>query len=119
MTDRERKLIFIKTQDPDSAARLERLLGKREKLQGEGNIYGEKFTGRQFSLVFDPLIDAALERAQVLEILSKGDDTIPGISSKLGLRKDRIFAHIKELMKRNLVEITNHEGNDAVFRRKL
>ncbi len=119
MMDREQKLTLIKTQDPDSAARLERLLGKREMLEGEGNIYGEKFTGRQFSLIFDPLIDAALERAQVLEVLSKGDDTIPGISSTLGLRKDRIFTHIKELLRKNLIEIANHEGSDAIFRKKL
>ena len=54
------KIDFIKTFDPDGAARLERLLGKEETLKTTGNVYKEQFTGRQFSLVFDPLIDSRL-----------------------------------------------------------
>ena len=87
MTDKERKL-YLSRPSIRSASRLERLLGKGEALKN-GNIYREQFTGRQFSLVFDPLLDAVLERAQVLEVLSKGNDTIPGISTKLGFEKDK------------------------------
>jgi hypothetical protein len=118
IADIENRLTFIKTFDPDSAARLERLLGKEETLEATGNIYKERFTGRQFSLVFNPLIDAAFERAQVLEVLSKGNDTIPGIAAKLSLGKDRVFTHIKDLMRKNLIEIASHEARDATFRKK-
>ena len=61
MMDVTEKISFIKTFDPDGAARLERLLGKEETLTTTGNIYRERFTGRQFSLVFDPLLDAVFE----------------------------------------------------------
>ncbi len=98
---------------------MERLLGKRETLEEKGIFTVRSLREDSSLLSFDPLIDAALERAQVLEVLSKGDDTIPGISSKLGLRKDRIFTHIKDLMRKNLVEIANHEGRDAIFRKKI
>ena len=118
MMDVTEKISFIKTFDPDGAARLERLLGKEETLTTTGNIYRERFTGRQFSLVFNPLIDATFERAQVLEVLSKGNDTILGIAAKLGLGKDRIFTHTKDLMRKNLIEIASHEGRDALFRKK-
>jgi hypothetical protein len=116
--DTEQRLTFIKTFDPDGAARLERILEKEVTLESKGNIYGEKFTGRQFSLVFNPLIDAVFERARVLEVLSKGTDTIPGIAAKLGIEKNKVFTHIKDLMRKNLIEIASHEGQDALFRKK-
>ena len=112
------KITFIRLHDPDDAARLERLLGKKDALKG-GNVYGEKFTGRQFSLVFTPLIDAAFERAQLLEALSQSGDTIPGLSEKLNIGKDKVFTHIKEMMRKNLVEIAGHDERDAIFRRKI
>jgi hypothetical protein len=112
------KIDFIRTFDPDGAARLERLLGKEETLKTTGNIYQERFTGRQFSLVFDPLIDSVFERARLLEALSKGNDTIPGIAVKLGVEKDKVFTQIKDLMRKNLIEIASHEGRDALFRKK-
>ena len=118
MMDVAEKITFIKTFDPDGAARLERLLGKEETLKTTGNVYKERFTGRQFSLVFDPLIDSVFERARVLEVLSKGNDTIPGIATKLGVGKDRVFNHTKDLMRKNLIEIASHEERDALFRKK-
>jgi hypothetical protein len=118
MMDVTEKLSFIKTFDRDGSARLERLLGKEETLKTTGNIYKEQFTGRQFSLVFDPLLEAVFGRARVLEVLSKGNDTIPGIAEKLGVTTDKVFSQIKDLMRKNLVEIASHEGRDALFRKK-
>ena len=111
------KIEFIRTFDPDGAARLERLIGKKEKLLDK-NVYGERFTERQFSLVFTPLLDSVFERAQVLEVLSKDNDTIPGIAEKLGVTKDKVFSQIKDLMRKNLIEMASHEGRDAQFRKK-
>ena len=117
MAEITEKMEFIRTFDPDGAARLERLIGKKENLLNK-NVYGEGFTERQFSLVFAPLLDAAFERARILETLSKGDEMIPALSSKLSMDKQRVFNCMKELMKKNLVEIAHHEGRDALFRKK-
>ena len=111
------KIDFIRTYDPEGAARLERLLGKKDALK-EGNVYKEKFTDRQFSLVFTPLLDASLERARVLEALSKSEDTVYGLADKLKIGTEQVFTHIKELMRKNLVEIAGHKDRDAIFRRK-
>jgi hypothetical protein len=116
-TNISEKVDFIKTYDPEGAAKLERLLGKKDALK-EGNVYKERFTDRQFSLVFTPLLDSSLERAKVLEALSKGEDTIYGLSDKLKIGTERIFTHIKELMRKNLVEIAGHKDRDAIFRKK-
>ncbi|HEY3277801.1 MAG TPA: hypothetical protein VGJ94_14380 [Syntrophorhabdaceae bacterium] len=115
MTDMQEKLDFIKKYDPEGADKLTRLLERKTALK-EGNVYGEKFTDRQFSLVFDPLLAMSLEKARILEALQGGDDTVRGLSAKLGLREDLCFRHLKELMRRNRVEISGHVGRDASFR---
>lgn len=112
------KITFIRAYDPDGAARLERLIGKKDALK-EGNVYGERFTDRQFSLVFNPLLDTTFERARILEVLSQSAGTVSGLSEKLGIEKDRVFTHIKEMMRKNLVEIAGHDGRDPKFRRKI
>ena len=112
------KITYIKHFDPDGAARLERLTGKKDNLRN-GNVYGERFTERQFSLVFVPLLDATFERARVLEQLTKGDDTVIGLAGKLGMGKEKVFTYIKELMRKNLVEIAGHAERDAIFKRKV
>ncbi len=113
----QEKISFIKIYDPDGAARLERLLSKRETLK-QGNLYCERFTDRQFSLVFIPLLDAAIERAKILELLARGEDTVPGLSERLNVDKDKVFKVIRELMRKNLVGITGHSERHAVFKIK-
>jgi len=111
------KLEFIKRYDPEGAARLEKLLQKKDALK-EGNVYREKFTDRQFFLIFEPLLEAACERARILEVLSGREDTVQGLAEELGIDTDRVFACIKELIKRNLVEIIGLEERNAVFKRR-
>jgi hypothetical protein len=111
------KLDFIKTYDPEGAERLLRLLNRVDALKA-GNVYGETFTDRQFSLVFDPLLEASFERAKILEALAKKENTIPGIAEQVGMRSDKVFSCIKDLMKKNQVEMAGHQERDAVFRRK-
>ena len=118
MTNVEEQLDFIRIYDPEGADKLKRLLDRKPALK-EGNVYGEKFTDRQFSLVFDPVLRVSVEKARILEVLSGGENTIMGLSSKLGLKENTVFGHIKDLMRRNFVEIAGHEGRNAIFRKKL
>ncbi|OPY74783.1 MAG: hypothetical protein A4E64_02136 [Syntrophorhabdus sp. PtaU1.Bin058] len=115
--DLTEKLDFIRTHDPEGAERLKRLLDRKDRLSA-GNVYGERFTDRQFSLVFTPLLDAAFERARLLEVLPEQGETIPALSEKLGMGKERVFDHLKELLRKNLVEMAGHKDRDAIFRRK-
>jgi len=115
--DLTEKLTFIGTHDPEGAERLKRLLGRKDTLN-TGNVYGERFTDRQFSLVFAPLLAAAFERAKILEALPEQGETIPALSEKLGMEKKKVFDHLKELVRKNLVEMAGHRGRDVIFRRK-
>ena len=111
------RLAFIGTHDPEGAQRLKRLLDRKDTLSA-GNVYGERFTDRQFSLVFEPLLAAAFERARILEALPEQGEVISVLSAKLGMEQKRIFDHLKELVRKNLVEMAGHRERDVIFRRK-
>jgi hypothetical protein len=111
----EEQLDFIRQYNPEGAERLDRLLKRRDTLKS-GNAYGERFTDRQFLLVFEPLLRVAYERARILEILHEKDNTVQFLAGVSGLPPDAVFGYMKELMLRNLVEIAGYEGRNAVFR---
>ena len=113
----EERLEFIKAHDPEGMDKLKRLLDRKSYLMDK-NVYGETFTERQFNLVFDPLLRSGHERARILEALSQKDDTVPGLAEKLSLEQPRAFDYIKDLLKRNLVEIVGFEERHPVYRKK-
>jgi hypothetical protein len=113
----EEKLQFIKSVDPEGSERLQRLLDRKGFLL-DRNVYGERFTERQFDLVFDPLVRSAYEKAQILEFLGEKDSTVPSIALGLSMEKPRVFDHLKDLLRKNLVEIANYEDRNPVFRKR-
>jgi DNA-binding transcriptional ArsR family regulator len=112
------KLEYIKTYDPLGAEKLKRLLERKETLK-TGNVYGERFTDRQFFLMFEPLLAGAFEKARILEALISGEKTISDLAQKLGLAPDIVFRHLKDMMKGNLVEIVGYRERDGLFRKKV
>ena len=114
--DIDEKLDYVKTHYPGGAEKLTRLLDKKDALMS-GNVYGEKMTGRQFSLVFTPLLEAAFEKARILETLAKNDSTIDDLSVATGMRLQQVFDHMKDLLGRNMVEISGYAGREAVFKK--
>ncbi len=108
---------FVRTEDPDGADKLEMLLKKQDALKA-GNVYGERFTARQFSLVFDPLLKRAFERSRILENLGRNPSSVPQLARDLDLAPNIVFDHIKELARRDRVEIAGYDDRDALYRRK-
>jgi hypothetical protein len=108
---------FIRLYDRESADRLKRLLDKRGFLR-ERNVYGEAFTERQFTLIFEPLLEKALARARILEALGRSDGRVRSIAGSLDMSPEKVFQHMKELMRRNLVKIVRFEERQPVFCRK-
>ena len=113
----EEKLQYIKSIDPEGGERLRRLL-ERKSLLLDKNVYGERFTERQFNLVFDPLLGSAFEKAQILEVLGEKETTVANLAERLSLDKARVFDHLKDLIKKNLVEIAGFEERHPVFRKR-
>lgn len=113
----QEKLDYIKAQDPEGSERLKRLLERRSFLL-DRNIYGERFTERQFELVFDPLLRSAYDRAQILELLSEKDDTVASMAHRLSMDKAKVFEYLKDLLKKNMVEIAGFEERHPVFKKR-
>jgi len=113
----EEKLQYIKSIDPEGGERLRRLL-ERKSLLLDKNVYGERFTERQFNLVFDPLLGSAFEKAQILEVLGEKETTVAVLAERLSLDKARVFNHLKDLLKKNMVEIAGFEERHPVFRKR-
>ena len=113
----EETLDFIKAQDPDGMEKLKRLLDRKSFLLDK-NVYGETFTERQFNLVFDPLLRSGYDRARVLQALSEKDNTVPGLAAKLSMEEWRMFDYIKDLLKRNMVEIAGSDNRHPVYRKR-
>lgn len=113
----EEKLQYIESVDPEGSERLKRLLDRRSFLL-DRNVYGERFTERQFNLVFDPLLASAYEKAQILELLVRNDSTVPALAGSLSMDTARVFDHLKDLLKKNLVEIASYQERHPVFRKR-
>ena len=113
----EEKLQYIKSVDPEGGERLRRLLDRKSFLL-DRNVYGERLTERQFSLVFDPLLTSAYEKAQILELLGKEDSTVAVLAAALSMEKPRVFDHLKDLLKKNMVEIAAFRERHPVFRKR-
>ena len=97
--------------------KLKRLLDRKSFLTDK-NVYGERFTERQFSLVFDPLVRSGYDRARILKALSEKEDTVPGLAERLALEESRTFNYMKDLLKRNLVEIKGFQERHPVYRKR-
>lgn len=117
MSRRDEMLAFIRVYDPEGAETLSKLKQK-ERALAEGNVYGERFTSRQFALVFDPLLTQAFERSQILEHLAKKNASVPCLAKALKMLSNIVFDHVKELLRRDLVEIAGYDDRDAIYRRK-
>jgi hypothetical protein len=113
----EEKLQYIKSVDPEGSERLRRLLDRKSFLM-DRNTYGERFTERQFNLVFDPLLTSACEKAQILELLDEKNSTVGGLAGRLSMDKSKVFDHLKDLLKKNVVEVTGYEERHPVFKKK-
>jgi hypothetical protein len=113
----EERLDYIGKHDPAGLERLKRLLERKSYLL-DSNVYGERFTERQFDLVFNPLMRAAYDRARILEALSEKDNTVPVLSERLELEAFQAFDYMKDLLKNNQVEVAGFDERNPIFRRK-
>ena len=109
----EEKLEYIESVDPEGGERLRRLLDRKSFLM-DRNVYGERFTDRQFNLVFDPLLASAYEKAQIMELLGEKNSTVAALAGRLSMGKSNVFDHLKDLLKNNIVEVAGYEERHGI-----
>jgi hypothetical protein len=113
----EEKLKFIEEHHQDALTRLKRLLDRKTFLM-DRNAYGERFTDRQFDLVFKPLVEAAFIRARLLAAVSREAKTVGRLAGELSLATDTVFNHLKELLRKNMIEVSGKEDRYPLFRKR-
>jgi DNA-binding transcriptional ArsR family regulator len=106
---------LIRSQDPELADKLTRLLEKEAPLQGEGNVYGERYSARQIELSFGKIVQTEAQRARVLKALRKGPASVKKIATALKLAPTEVLAHIVELRRRNRVALHHIEERTPIY----
>jgi DNA-binding transcriptional ArsR family regulator len=105
----------IRQQDPELADKLTRLLGKETRLQGEGNVYGERYSARQIELSFGRIVQQEAQRARILKALRKGPQSVKKLAQALKLAPPEVLAHIVELRRRNRVVLHHIEERTPLY----
>lgn len=105
----------IRSQDPELADKLTRLLEKEEVLQGEGNVYHERYSARQIELSFGKIVQTEARRARILKALRKGPLSVKKLAATLKLAPTEVLAHIVELRRRNRVALHHIEERTPFY----
>jgi DNA-binding transcriptional ArsR family regulator len=105
----------IRSQDPELAAKLTRLLEKEALLQGEGNVYGERYSARQIELSFGKIVQTETQRARILKALRKGPLSVKKLAKALKLAPMEVLVHIVELRRRNRVALHHIEERTPTY----
>ena len=113
----ENKIAFIEKWDPFSAKKIRALLEKKPALVNEGNVYGEKYTNRQFQLSLDQILRREMTRSQLCEYLSEQEKPVRMIAKDLDIPPDAILRHIVELRRRGLVVVDHIEDGKTPYYR--
>ena len=106
---------LIRSEDPELADKLARLLEKEEVLRSEGNVYGERYSSRQIELSFGKIVQTEVQRARVLKALRKGPTSVKKLATALKLAPSEVLAHIVELRRRNRVALHHIEERTPTY----
>jgi F420-non-reducing hydrogenase iron-sulfur subunit len=91
------------------AYRLRALVGKEEKLENKGNVYGEKLSQDELDRIMDEAVDKEYTRNRI-KLLLKEPMSVKGLSEKLGIDSKVVLEHIVVLRQRGWVDL--HEVRD-------
>jgi predicted Rossmann fold nucleotide-binding protein DprA/Smf involved in DNA uptake len=105
----------IRSQDPELADKLTRLLEKEKILQGEGNVYHERYSARQIELSFGKIMQTEAQRARILKALRTAPRSVKKLAQVLKLAPPEVLAHIVELRRRNRVALHHIEGRTPLY----
>ena len=105
----------IRSQDPELADKLTRLLEKEEVLTNKGNVYNERYSSRQIELSFGKIVQMEAQRARILKALRKGPTSVKKLAKAVGLAPPEVLAHIVELRRRNRVALHHIEERTPTY----
>jgi len=100
---------LLAAQAAAEAYRLRALVGKEEKLETKGNVYGDKLSQDELDRIMDEAVDKEYTRNRI-KLLLKKPMSVKGLSEKLGIDSKVVLEHIVVLRQRGWVDL--HEVRD-------
>lgn len=113
----EDQVAFIEKWDPFSAKKIRALLEKRPALVDEANVYGERYTDRQFQISLDQILRREMIRSRICEFVSEQEKPVRVIAQDMGMPPDAVLRHIVELRRRGLVVVDHIEDGKIPYYR--
>jgi len=113
----EDQVAFIEKWDPFSAKKIRALLEKRPALVDEANVYGERYTDRQFQISLDQILRREMIRSRICEFVSEQEKPVRVIAQDMGMPPDKVLRHIVELRRRGLVVVDHIEDGKIPYYR--
>lgn len=92
------------------------LVSKELELTEKGNVYGEKISQLEFTLVQDEALNAEFYRNWIYLLLKRGSSSVVELSKRTGLREGQVLRHIVTMRHRNLVSFDKIEGDTPFYR---
>ncbi len=105
----EIRLGLLAAQAAAEAYHLRALVGKEEKLEMKGNVYGDKLSQDELDRIMDEAVDKEYTRNRI-KLLLKEPMSVKGISEKLGIDSKLVLEHIVVLRQRGWVDL--HDVRD-------
>jgi len=113
----EDQVAFIEKWDPFSATKIRALLEKGPALVDEANVYGERYTDRQFQISLDQILRREMIRSRICEFVSEQEKPVRVIAQDMGMPPDAVLRHIVELRRRGLVVVDHIEDGKIPYYR--
>jgi DNA-binding transcriptional ArsR family regulator len=113
----EDKIAFIEKWDAFSAGKIRALLEKKTAMVEEANLYGEKYTPRQFQISLDQILKREMMRSRICEAVSEEVKPVRRIAEDVELSPRSVLRHIVELRRRGLVVVDHIEDGKTPYYR--
>jgi len=108
-TDPEIRLNLRVAQEAAEAYRLRAIVGKEEKLEKKGNVYGDKLSQEELEKIMDDAVELEYTRNKI-KLLLKEPMSVKELAKKLGIDSKVVLEHIVVLRQRGWVDL--HEVRD-------
>jgi F420-non-reducing hydrogenase iron-sulfur subunit len=108
-TDPEIRLNLKAAQAAAEAYRLRALVGKEEKLEKKGNVYGDKLSQDELDRIMGEAVELEYTRNKI-KLLLKEPMSVKELAQKLGIDSKTVLEHIVTLRQRGWVDL--HEVRD-------
>ena len=109
VSDPEVRLNLRAAQEAAEAYRLRALVGKEEKLENKGNVYGDKLPQEELDRIMDEAVELEYTRNKI-KLLLRQPMSVKELAQRLGVDSKTVLEHVVALRQRGWVDL--HEVRD-------